>query len=85
MLSKLANLIVKTLTIIFERSWRAGEVLEDQSKSNVIPTYRKGKKEELGNDRLVSLTLIPGKVMEQIILPTVSKHTKNKKVVRGSQ
>lgn len=71
-LSKLANVIVKTLSIIFERPWRAGEVLEDQTKSNVTPTYRKGKKEELGNDRLVSFTLILGKVMEQIILPTIS-------------
>ncbi|KAK4826229.1 hypothetical protein QYF61_006270 [Mycteria americana] len=57
----------------------AGEVLEDQSKSSVTPTYRKGKKEEWGNDKLVSLILIPGKAMEQIILPTVSKHMKNKK------
>lgn len=69
----------------FERPWQVGEILEDQSKSNVTPTYRKRKKEELGNDRLVSLTLTPGKVTEQITLPTISKHMKNKKVVRSSQ
>lgn len=38
-----------------------GEVSEDWKKVNVILTFKKGKKEDLENDRLVSLTLIPGK------------------------
>lgn len=36
-------------------------------------------------DRLVSLILIPGKVIEEITVSTISKHMKNKKVVRSSQ
>ncbi|KAK4826324.1 hypothetical protein QYF61_007409 [Mycteria americana] len=55
-----------------------GEVPEDWKKVHVIPTFKKGKKEDPGNYRLVSLTLIPGKVMEQLILETISKHTKDK-------
>ena len=38
------------------------------------------KKENLGNYRPVSLTLILGKVTEQIFPETISKHTKDKKV-----
>lgn len=33
------------------------------------------------NKASISLTLIPGKVMEQIIIETISKHTKDKKVI----
>ena len=40
----------------------------------MTPTYKKGHKEDLGNDRPISLTLIPGKVMEQIILSAIMWH-----------
>ncbi|KAK4811345.1 hypothetical protein QYF61_027574 [Mycteria americana] len=46
------------------------------------PLFKKSKKEDPGNYRPVSLTLIPGKVMEQLILDTISRHVKEKKVIR---
>lgn len=39
----------------------------------------------MGNYRPASLTLIPEKVMEKLILKIISKHTKGKKVTRNSQ
>ncbi|KAK4806913.1 hypothetical protein QYF61_012648 [Mycteria americana] len=68
-----------------ERSWRLGEVPEDWRKENVPPIFKKGKKEDPGNYRSVSLTSIPGKVMEQLILGTIPRHIKDKKVIRSSQ
>ncbi|GAB0181301.1 mitochondrial enolase superfamily member 1 [Grus japonensis] len=50
-----------------------------------LSIMEKGKKEDLGNYRPVSLTSIPGKVMEQLILGVISKHVEEKKVIRSDQ
>ncbi|PKU41385.1 rna-directed dna polymerase from mobile element jockey- hypothetical protein [Limosa lapponica baueri] len=66
-------------------SWRTGEVPEDWRKANVMPVFKKGKKEDPGNYGPVSLTSIPGKVMEQLILGVISKHVEEKKVIGSGQ
>ncbi|KGL85450.1 RNA-directed DNA polymerase from mobile element jockey, partial [Tinamus guttatus] len=73
-LRELAEVIAKPFSIIFERFWRMGEVPEDWNKANVTPVFKKGKKEDPGNYRPVSLTSVPGKVMERLILAIVSRH-----------
>jgi len=45
----------------------------------------KDEKEDSGNYRPVSLTSIPGKVMEQLILEVINKQVEEKKVIRSSQ
>ena len=72
---------LQDLLIIFECLWWLGEVPEDWRKANVVPVC---KKEDPGNYRLVGLTLIPGKVMEQLILEAVPRPLNNK-VIRSSQ
>jgi len=84
-LRELADVIAVPLSIIFERSWRTGEVPEDWRKASVTPVFKKGKKEDPGNYRPVSLTSIPGKVMEQLILEVIMKQVEEKKVIRSSQ
>ncbi|KGL73426.1 RNA-directed DNA polymerase from mobile element jockey, partial [Tinamus guttatus] len=79
-LRELAEVIAKPLSIIFERSWRTGEVPEDWKKASVTPVFKKGKKDP-GNYRPVSLTSFPGKVMERLILAIVSRHMEDKKVL----
>ncbi|KGL73942.1 RNA-directed DNA polymerase from mobile element jockey, partial [Tinamus guttatus] len=78
---ELADVIAKPLSLTLERSWRTGEVPEDWKKANVTPAFKKGKKEDPGNYRPVSLTSVPGKVMERLILAVVSRHMEDKKVL----
>ncbi|GAB0208442.1 mitochondrial enolase superfamily member 1 [Grus japonensis] len=84
-LRELADVIAKPLSIIFERSWRTGEVPEDWRKANVTPVFKKGKKEDPGNYRPVSLTSIPGKMMEQLTLGVIYKYVEEKKVTGSGQ
>jgi len=67
-LRELADVIVKPPFIIFERLWQVGEVPEDWKRANVAPVFSKGKKEDQGYYRTVSLTSVPGKVMDELIL-----------------
>ncbi|GAB0180066.1 mitochondrial enolase superfamily member 1 [Grus japonensis] len=82
-LRELADVIAMPLSIIFERSWRIGEVPEDWRKVIVTPVFKKGKKEDAGNYRPVSLSSIPGKVMEQLILGVFNKHVEEKVIGSG--
>jgi len=84
-LRELADVISEQHSVIFERLWRTGEVPEDWSKAIVTPIFKKGKKEDPGNYRPVSLTCILGMVMEQLILEVINKQVEEKKIIRSSQ
>ena len=58
---------------------------EDWRKSNVSPVFKKGKKEDPGRHRPVSVILIHGNTMEQLILETISRHVNRKKIIRCTQ
>ena len=51
----------------------------------VIPIYKKRCKEDLGNYRPVSLTSVPGKVMEQVVLREITQHVRDNRGIRPSQ
>ncbi|KFU94790.1 hypothetical protein M959_07392, partial [Chaetura pelagica] len=76
-LKELADVITKTLSIIYLKSWPTGEVPMDWRVANVTPSYKKGRKEDPANYRPVSLASVPGKVMKQIILSVIRRHTED--------
>ncbi|KAK4818945.1 hypothetical protein QYF61_022210 [Mycteria americana] len=69
-LKELAEVLTKPLSTIYQQSWLTGE---------------KGWKEDLGNYRPVSLTLVPGKLMEQISLSAITWHVEDNQGIKPSQ
>ncbi|KAK4823263.1 hypothetical protein QYF61_000230 [Mycteria americana] len=63
-----------------KRKWRF-----DWRLANVTPIYKKGRKEDPGNYRPVSLTSVPGKLMEQIILSAIARHVEDNQGIKPSQ
>ncbi|KFQ86695.1 hypothetical protein N337_12037, partial [Phoenicopterus ruber ruber] len=80
-LRELVEVLTKPLSIIYQQSWLTEEVPVNWRLANTAPIYRKGQKEDLGNYRPVSLTLVPGKVMEQIILSAITRHVQDNQAI----
>uniref|UniRef100_A0A8B9FYF0 Reverse transcriptase domain-containing protein n=1 Tax=Amazona collaria TaxID=241587 RepID=A0A8B9FYF0_9PSIT len=84
-LKELANEVAKSLSILFEKSWQSGEAHDDWKKGNITPIFKKGKMDEPGNYRSVSLTSVPAKILERILLEGMLRHMKTNKVLGDSQ
>ena len=84
-LRELADVVAQTFFIILQKSWPTRNVLVDWRLTNVTPVFRKGQKDDLGSYRPISLTLVPGKVMEWIISGAILDQLKVNQGIRPSQ
>jgi len=75
------EVIAKLLSTIYRHSWLTREVPEGWSLAQCISIYRKDSKEDPGNHRPVSLTLVPGKV----ILREITWYVQNNQGIRPNQ
>ncbi|KAF7252758.1 hypothetical protein EYD10_02105 [Varanus komodoensis] len=66
-IKELVEELSEPLAIIFDKSWKTGEVPDDWRRAKVVLIFKKGKEDKPGNYRPVSLTSSPGKNLEQII------------------
>ncbi|NWV09231.1 LORF2 protein, partial [Ptilonorhynchus violaceus] len=80
---ELADELAKPPSIIYHQSWLTREVPDDWKLANV--THKKGWKEDQEHYRPVSLTSVPGKVMEQMILSAITRHLQGGWGIRPSQ
>jgi len=84
-LRQLAEELAKPLSIIHQQSWLTGEVPDGWRIAHVTPIYKKGRKEDPGNYRPVSLAFVLGKIMERFILSALTGHAKDNQEIRPSQ
>lgn len=85
MLSEQAIFIARSFLIFFKRLCQYQEAPLVWKTANITPIFKKCKKENPKNSRPSSLTLIPKKVMEQLIWDTISRHMKDNKMNRSRQ
>ncbi|KAJ7403950.1 rna-directed dna polymerase from mobile element jockey-like [Pitangus sulphuratus] len=71
LLRELGIVLAELLSIIYQQSWPTGEVPGVCRLVNVLLRYKKSWKVVMRNYRAVSLTLLLGKVMVQIILCSI--------------
>ena len=84
-LMKVAEEISLPLSLLFQKSYQAGDVPEDWRAANVTPIFKKGKKSEASNYRPVSLTSVLCRVMESIIKDSLTEHLERNTLIKNSQ
>ncbi|RMC22456.1 hypothetical protein DUI87_00770 [Hirundo rustica rustica] len=84
-MGELADELAKPLSIIYHQSWLTGEVPDEWKLANVTPIHKNSEKEEPNNYRPVSLTSVPGKIMEQFILSVITQNLQDGQGIRPSQ
>ncbi|KAJ7419645.1 hypothetical protein WISP_52745 [Willisornis vidua] len=73
-ITELVEELARPLSIIQQQSWLSQEVSDDWKLANVTPIHKKDYKEDPGNYKPVSVTSVPGRIMEQIILSAITQH-----------
>lgn len=78
----MSNLTDDTV-IISEESQQLEEVHKDGNRGGTNSIFMQGKQEGFGSYKLVNLTSVLRKVIEKILLKSISKHMNENKVTRN--
>eukprot|EP00061_Rhincodon_typus_P011696 g36916.t1 len=73
-LKEMTGVIAKALVVIFQNLLDYGAVPAHWKIANVMPLFRKGGRQKMGNYRLVSLISVVGKMLESIIKEKIARH-----------
>ena len=85
LLQETIDFAAPALTSIFRASVEEGVVPGDWREANVTPIFKKGAKSNPSNYRPVSLTSVPGKLLESLIKDELMDHFKKNRVIFPSQ
>eukprot|EP00745_Piridium_sociabile_P041733 TRINITY_DN82982_c0_g1_i5.p1 TRINITY_DN82982_c0_g1~~TRINITY_DN82982_c0_g1_i5.p1 ORF type:complete len:1008 (+),score=211.04 TRINITY_DN82982_c0_g1_i5:126-3026(+) len=84
-LKELSGEIAPILTTIYTASLQQGTVPKDWREAIVTPIFKKGEHYEPSNYRPVSLTSVPCKVMEHIVVSHLMKHLESNQILSPRQ
>ena len=83
-LSNIADAICVPLSILFKKSLKEG-AHDSWKKAIIAAIYKKGKKNDPGNYRPVSLTSVISKIMESIVRDALVTHLMNNELITDPQ
>jgi hypothetical protein len=66
--------IAPALTFIFQQTLDTGDIPDDWRTANIVPVFKKGSRAKPANYRPVSLTSIPCKIIEHILVSHIMDH-----------
>ena len=84
-LYELAEEVVRPLTLLFRTSLSEGQVPMKWKMANITPLFKKGDKLKVSNYRPVSLTSVPGKILEMIIRDKIVEHLEKNNLINNTQ
>jgi len=74
LMKECASEISLPLQLIYLKSFETGIIPQDWKLANITPIFKKGKRNDPGNYRPVSLTSVPGKVMESLVKDRMTEY-----------
>ena len=77
--------LVRPLTMILNKSLKEGVVPNSWKEAEVVPIFKKGKRDDPCNYRPVSLTSICGKIMEKIVRKEIVDHLERNEIISDVQ
>lgn len=84
LLKNSANILAPVFTQLFKRCLRDGIYPRVWKRANVVPIFKKGDRQQVGNYRPVSLLCIGGKIFEKILYKHLFNHVAAKLSVHQS-
>ena len=85
LLRDLADELAPALTLIFQSSLDSGEVPQDWRTAYVTPIFKKGQHYDPANYRPISLTSVPCKILEHILVSTIMTYAESNDILCDEQ
>ncbi|TRZ13209.1 hypothetical protein HGM15179_013902 [Zosterops borbonicus] len=84
-LRELADVVDKPISLTSGVMEVKGSASGECKNGSTAPIFKKVRMKDLGHYQTVSLTSVPGKVLEQIFLQDMLRHKENRKMIWDSQ